>query len=79
MGNNSWFFQEIAKGWSTESFEGRAEKEAMKKLESEEIEEEAKSNEALEVSQGDHHSGNASRCKGEYYEVHVGFGNTAQY
>ena len=59
--------------------QGRAEKEAMKKLEAEEIEEEAKSNEALEVSQGDHHSGNAPRCEGESCEVHVGFGNTARY
>ena len=58
--------------------QGRAEKEAMKKLEAEEIKEEAKSNEALEVSQGDHHLRDAPRRKGESCEVHVGFGNTAR-
>ncbi len=51
----------------------------MKKLEAEEIEKEAESNGALEVSQGDHHPGNAPRCEGESCEVHVGFGNTARY
>ena len=58
--------------------QGHAEKEAMKKLEGEEIKEEAKSNETLEVSQRDHHSRDAPRCNGESCEVYVGFGNTAR-
>ena len=57
--------------------QGCTEKEAMKELEAVEIKEEAESNEALEISQGDCHSWDAPRCKGESCEVHVGFGNTA--
>ena len=43
--------------------QGYAEKETMKKLEAEEFKEEAESNEALEVSQGDHCSRNVPRWR----------------
>ena len=59
--------------------QGHAEKEAMRRLEAKEIQEEAESNIALKISQGDHQSREAPSCKREFCEVHVDFRNTARH